>query len=141
MKYGSITFTGKSGERYRFDAWSLETRFRALGAVYFVTKRMQENANYNRACHDSIFIAHTPDLAGEYDTYSRSQRFAKHGANCICILLLENEERRVAIANDLLDLHSTHCNDNTPWAKRVSVDAMAVSADAATAKPSLLPLP
>jgi hypothetical protein len=141
MKYGSITFTGKSGEKYRFDAWSLETRFRALGAVYFVTKRMHENTTYTRASHDSIFIGHTPDLAGQYDTYSRSASFAKHGANCICILLLENEERRVAVANDLLDLHSTHCNNTAPWTKRVSADAMAVGADATTERAALLPLP
>ena len=110
MKFGSVTFAGRSGERYRFEAWSFDTRFKALGAVYFVTRRSQENATYNRASHDSIFIGHTADLAALYDTYSRSERFAKHGANCICVLPIQNEEQRSAVADDLLGLHSTHCN-------------------------------
>lgn len=110
MKHGSITFTGKSGEKYRFDAWSLETRFRALGAVYFVTKRTLENTTYNRAGHDNIYIGQTANLADPFDTHSRFECFTKHGANCVCILVLESEGRRIAVADDLLELHSTHCN-------------------------------
>lgn len=133
MKYGSISFTGKSGERYRFDAWSLDTRFRARGAVYFVTRRQQENATYSRASHDRIFIGHTADLAGQYDTYSQSERFAKHGANCICILLIEDEEQRIAVANDLLGGPSTHCN-NHPLSGLASAGATTDSSQSLAAK-------
>ena len=110
MRYGSITFTGKSGEKYRFDAWSLETRFKALGAVYFVTRRAMENTTYNRASHDNIYIGQTASLADPFDTHSRFGCFTKYGANCVCVHLLENEAQRNAVENDLLDLHSTHCN-------------------------------
>ena len=110
MKYGSITFTGKSGERYRFDAWSIETQFKALGAVYFVTKRAMESTTYNRASHDNIYIGQTASLADPFETHSRFACFTKYGANCVCIHLLEDEERRNAVENDLLQLYSTHCN-------------------------------
>jgi hypothetical protein len=117
MRYGSITFTGKSGEKYRFDAWSIETRFKALGAVYFVTKRAMGNATYNRASHDNIYIGQTANLADPFETHSRFDCFRKHGANCVCIHVLEDEERRNAMENDLLELHSTHCNQQQRMAR------------------------
>ena len=110
MKYGSVTFTGKSGKKYRFDAWSIETRFRALAAVYFVTKRSMENPTYNRASHDNIYIGQTANLADPFETHARFACFTKHGANCVCIHLLEDEEQRIAAERDLLELHTTYCN-------------------------------
>jgi len=121
MRYGSITFTGKSGEKYRFDAWSIETRFKALGAVYFVTKRTQENATYNRAAHDNIYIGQTANLADPFETHSRFACFTKYGANCVCIHVLEGEERRIGVENDLLELHSTHCNQQQRMARLFDV--------------------
>jgi len=110
MKHGSISFTGKSGERYRFESWSLETRFKPLAAVYFVTKRKNERSTFNRAQHDSIYIGQTANLADPFATHSRFHCFAKHGANCVCIHLLESEEERIAVESDLLEVHSPHCN-------------------------------
>lgn len=110
MKFGTITFSGKSGEKYRFDAWSLETRFKPLGAVYFVTKRAQNDGTYNRASHDSIYIGQTANLADPFATQSQFDCFRKHGANCICLYVLEGEEQRIAVEEDLIALHSTHCN-------------------------------
>jgi hypothetical protein len=126
MKYGSITFSGKSGERYRFEAWSIETRFKALGAVYFVTKRARENATYNRASHDNIYIGQTASLANPFDTHSRFACFTKYGANCVCVCLLEDEEQRNAVENDLLGLHHTHCNQQQRAARlfELSEEAM-----------------
>jgi len=110
MKYPDITFSGKSGEKYRFQAWSLETRFKPMAAVYLVTKRAFDSATYNRACHDSIYIGQTANLADPFATGSLFDCFTKHGANCICIYLLEDEEQRIAVEQDLVALHSTHCN-------------------------------
>jgi hypothetical protein len=110
MKHGSISFTGKSGERYRFESWSLETRFKPLAAVYFVTKRKNERSTFNRAQHDSIYIGQTANLADPFATHSRFDCFAKHGANCVCVHPLESEEQRIAVENDLLELHSPQCN-------------------------------
>jgi hypothetical protein len=124
MKHGVISFTGKSGERYRFDSWSLETRFKALAAVYFVTKRTNERSSSNRAQHDSIYIGQTANLADPFATHSRFDCFAKHGANCVCIHLLENEAQRIAVENDLLELHSTHCNLQERFARLVDLEQL-----------------
>jgi hypothetical protein len=110
MRYPGVTFTGKSGEKYPFQAWSLETRFKPLAAVYFVTKRAQDNTTYRRASHDGIYIGQTASLADPFGTEAQFECFRKHGANCICIHLLESEERRIAVEQDLIALHRTYCN-------------------------------
>ena len=81
-----------------------------MGAVYFVTRRAYDNSTYRRACHDGIYIGHTENLAEALTAHVHSERFKKFGANCVCVLLLDDEERRVAVEEDLLAVHSTHCN-------------------------------
>jgi hypothetical protein len=110
VNYPDITFTGKSGGKYRFQAWSLDTRFKPMAAVFIVTKRAQDNSTYRRASHDSIYIGQTGNLADPFGTESQFDCFRKHGANCICICLFENEVQRIAVEEDLIALHSTHCN-------------------------------
>jgi len=110
MKHSDITFSGKSGVKYRFQVWSLDTRFKPLAAVYVVTKRAQTHSTYNQASHESIYIGQTANLADPFATESQFDCFRKHGGNCICIHLIEAEERRIAAEDDLLALHSTHCN-------------------------------
>lgn len=110
MQYGGITFSGTSGEKYYFQAWSLETRFKSFAAVYFVTKRMVEKGTYRRASHEEIYIGQTESLANPFATQSKFDCFKKHGANCVCICLVTSEEQRIAIEQDLLAGHQTTCN-------------------------------
>jgi len=111
MRQGSVNFAGKSGERYHFQAWSLEARFKPIAAVYFVTKRAYDNGTYHRASHDGIYIGQTADLSGALAAEGQLDRFRKYGANCVCVYVLADEERRIAVERDLLDAHHTHCNN------------------------------
>ena len=108
--YGGITFNGKSGEKYYFKAWPLVTRFNPLAAVYFVTRRAFVDKTYHRASHESIYIGHTADLTTPLATSTQLACFEKNNANCICIFLEASEERRLAIAQDLMAAHHTTCN-------------------------------
>ena len=110
VKFGAVTFSGKSGEKYYFQVWPLETRFRSVAAVYFVTKRVRENQTYDRACHEGIYIGQTENLTGLFATQSRLDLFKKHGANCVCVYLVKNEERRLAVEQDLIAVHTPPCN-------------------------------
>jgi hypothetical protein len=109
--YGGITFTGKSGEKYFFHAWPLQTRFKAIAAVYFVTKRSYSNKTYRIAGHDGIYIGQTASLADPFATQAYLDCFGKHGANCVCVHLLEDEDRRRAVERDMMDAHPTTCNE------------------------------
>jgi len=111
-KFVGVTFAGKSGEKYYFHAWPLETRFKSVGAVYFVTKRVFSNQTYGRrASHEGIFIGQTDNLADPLSTQTQLTCFKKHGANCVCVCLVPNEQQRLAIEQDLIAGHSTSCND------------------------------
>jgi hypothetical protein len=121
--YGGITFNGKSGEKYYFKAWPLQTRFNALGAVYFVTRRVFSDKTYRRASHESIFIGQTTDLTAPLATSTQLACFDKHAANCICVYVEANEERRIAIAQDLLAAHRTTCNDAREHRTRAQAEA------------------
>lgn len=110
--YRRIFFTGKSGQKYDFHAWPLETRFKPMGAVFFVTRRSHENKTYLRSgSHESIFIGKTGDLSAPLGSQTLLDRFTKHGANCVCVHLVANEERRLAAEQDLIAGNSTHCNE------------------------------
>ena len=110
MRQGNVTFVGKSGERYHFQAWSLDAKFKSIAAVYFVTKRAYDNSTYRRACHDGIFIGQTGDLSGALTDAGQLERFRKYGANCVCVYALADDARRIAVERDLLDVNHTHCN-------------------------------
>ena len=117
MRQGSVFFGGKSGEKYHFQVWPLETRFKSVAAVYFVTKRAYDNSTYRRACHDGIYIGQTENLSGSLAAEAQLERFRKFGANCVCVYLLPDEERRIAVEQDLLAAHSTHCNQQARAAR------------------------
>ncbi len=109
-KFGGVSFSGKSGEKYYFEAWPLETRFKSLAAVYYVTKRLFQNTTYRRASHEGIYIGQTSSLADAFSTHFRLDCFSKHGANCVCVCVIAGDERRAATEQDLLAAHSTSCN-------------------------------
>jgi hypothetical protein len=107
MRIGTVVFSGKSGEKYSFEAWPMETRFKPMAAVYFVTKREAGNGTYNRAGHEHMFLGHTPDISGPLGTDAQLAWFDKHGANCVCVYAAESEPRRVAIQQDLEEAYPT----------------------------------
>src|SRR5688500_12434171 len=51
MRIGSVVFNGRSGEKYCFEVWPVETRFKPAAAVYFVTKRELTAGVFTRAGH------------------------------------------------------------------------------------------
>jgi hypothetical protein len=100
----TITFKGKSGERYRFQAWPMETKFKAVGGVYLITKRVFEDRTFTtKASHQALAIGQTPDLAVSLVSESERAKLIAQGANCICVCAAADEARRVQIEKDLID--------------------------------------
>lgn len=111
MRKGAITFTGKSGLRYPFMVWSLDTRFKPVGGVYFITQRVIDKNSHLRPHHSAIFIGKTENLAQAFNAEAMPERFKKFGANCICVHLHDDAAQRASIERDLLSVYSTDCND------------------------------
>ncbi len=109
--FGNILFSGRSGSKYRFHVWPLETRFKPLAGVYFITRRVFENRNYRLASHEGVYIGQTSNLAAVFESSALLERFRKHGANCICVCPIADEGQRLATEQDLLASNRTPCND------------------------------
>jgi|SRR6516162_934822 len=107
-KFGTITFTGKSGRKYTFTAYSRDSEFNDLGAVYFMTKRTIDRAG--KLSHARIYVGQTDSLERRPLNHERKPCFDQHGANCVCIYVEREETIRRAIETDIRQAYDPPCN-------------------------------
>ncbi len=107
-KLASITLTGKSGTKYPFDVYPRSDEFKALGAVYFMTKRVKDSDGNGN--HTFIYVGETGDLSDRPLNHHRTECFDRHGANCVLIHLEGNRTTRLAIEKDLREAYDPPCN-------------------------------
>lgn len=105
---GTPTFTGTSGEKYEFTAFSRNTKFKAVGAVYFMTRRLKRSEGGFRHAH--IYVGETENLSKRPLNRQRKVCFDKKGANCVCIYLESSESKRLKIAAGLRNKYDPPCN-------------------------------
>lgn len=110
MHKGSILFTGESGQRYTFMVWPMDTRFKSVGGVYFITQRIIDKHRHLRPHHSAIFIGQTDNLAQSFNVDVMPERYLEFGANSICVHLHDDAIHRAAIERDLLSVYRTDCN-------------------------------
>lgn len=108
-KISSATFKGKSGETYGFNAYPMGQAFKAVGAVYAVTRRYKNsNGGYS---HEIIYVGETGDLSTRFDDHHKADCFTRHNANCICTHGDNDEDSRLAKEDDLIKQQNPSCND------------------------------
>lgn len=110
-RYGDLMLSGRSGAKYCFQTWPLETRFRSVGAVFFVTKRLITDQTFRRASHAVIYIGQTADLSDPLAAQAQLSAFERHGANCICVCQIADESQRLAIVEDMVASHQPYLNN------------------------------
>jgi hypothetical protein len=104
-----LTITGKSGKKYSFDIYSLDTIFKAVGGIYVFTRRYQgADSKYN---HDYIYCGKTDDLSTRFDNHHKEDCIKKNKANCICVMGVSTEKERTTIEEDILKGNNFKCND------------------------------
>ena len=91
-KYGTVTFTGESGKKYEFTAYSFDTEFNKSGGVYFITKRSSNDEGGHS--HTRIYVGQTGDLSERFDDHHKAECFSSNSANCKCIFGESNEKKR-----------------------------------------------
>jgi hypothetical protein len=100
----TIEFTGKSGERYRFQVLPIGTTFKALAAVYVVTKRTFDDRTFTtRASHQPLAIGETANLAATFLAKSELKTLAAKGADHICVCAIADQARRSRVERDLIE--------------------------------------
>jgi hypothetical protein len=103
-KSTSINFAGKSGQRYCFQAWPLDTTLSPMGGgIFIITKRECLDRTFpTKASHRCLVIGHTADLAAAL-TKADLRKLLEQGANCICVYRLSSDAERVQVENDLIE--------------------------------------
>ena len=107
-KFRTVTYTGESGSKYTFTAYSRDSDFNAVGAVYFITRRTgNDEGGYS---HTKIYVGETSDLSSRPLSHHRKECFDKHQANCVCLLVEDDHETRLEIELDLRRKYNPPCN-------------------------------
>ena len=108
----NVTFTGVSGRKYEFTAWTIDPNFldvgafRDVGAVYIFTRR---DGNHYRA----LYIGQTEALRTRLSNHEQWACVRKHGVNSICIHPENNSRTRLEIERDIRDAVRPPCNKET----------------------------
>ncbi|WP_114911531.1 GIY-YIG nuclease family protein [Acidibrevibacterium fodinaquatile] len=104
-KIGKIDIRGLSGETYRFDVYDQQSVLKAISVVYLISKRT-ENQDKSGFYHNYIYFGQTENLYNRMINHHKAECFVKHGANCISILAVDDEKRRLEIEGDLIKQYS-----------------------------------
>lgn len=107
-KITGATFKGKRGS-YSFEVYSLDTSFKAVGAVYIFTKRTIGVGG--KGTHAFIYIGETDSLKDRIPNHEKWSCIERNGANCICVHRDDDEDSRLTKETDLRDGNATPCND------------------------------
>ena len=107
-KIEDVTFTGLSGAQYAFVAYTLDTTFNDVVAVYVFAKQVRAVAS--RSYHP-LYTGQTEELNNRYVNHEKWPCVNQNGVNSICVLREDNEDRRFAIETDLIRNQNAPCND------------------------------
>src|SRR5687767_6300576 len=101
-KLGELTIPGKSGRKYKFDAYPLHTVWTRISAVYIVTHRdVLLEGGVEHVCIHLGESQNLQEMPPPPVTLLKG-----HRANCICILKEDDAKRRREIIEDILDASS-----------------------------------
>ena len=76
---------GQSGTKYSFDFYSIDTVFKALGAVYVITERTLKPAG--GGSHAYIYVGETGDLGTRFSSHHKQDCFDTHRPGLIALVL------------------------------------------------------
>lgn len=104
-KISTIELTWISGKKYTFIVYSSDTVFKAIGGIYMISKR-----NNQEKTHKFIYIWETGDLSTRFSNHHRQSCFDQRWYNCISVYLEDDEDERLIIEEDLIDEYDLPCN-------------------------------
>jgi hypothetical protein len=100
-KICDVDAVGRSGNKYAFQVYSLDTTFKSLPGVYIFLSSSN---------HNPVYVGETGDLSCRFDDHHKAGPIRQHGADRIGVLLEQDAERRLAIERDLLSNYNWPCN-------------------------------
>ena len=108
-KIRTLTLKGRSGEKYEFNVYPIDASFKAVGAVYAVTRRYKDSEGGYK--HDILYVGETEDLSTRFQNHHKADCFKQHNANCICTHRDDDLDSHVTKEDDLIEQYKPDCND------------------------------
>ena len=106
-KMEDVTFS-VGGKKYPFDAFSTDTSFNDVSAVYIFTKRTVSNG---KGSHSPLYIGETSELGARIANHEKWPCVKTSGCNRICVHMVKGTQNRRAIEKAFLNAFKTPCND------------------------------
>lgn len=100
----NISLLGKSGKKYTFDIYTLDTKFNSVGGVYVFI-------HLHDSLYDLIYCGQTQDLSTRFDNHHKQDCIDSHNATHICVMRVDSEVKRTEIETDILANNYFPCND------------------------------
>ena len=105
-KIAEATFSA-GGKDYSFNAYSTDTSFKDISAVYIFTKRTVSNG---KGSHSFLYIGETGELGTRIKNHEKWDCVNAFGCNCICVHSVSGDQNRLAIEKAFRNEHQTPCN-------------------------------
>lgn len=74
-----LTIIGKSGKKYEFNIYTLDTNFNPVGGVYIFI-RLYKNQ------YSLIYCGKTEDLSTRFDNHHKADCIEDNNANRLCVM-------------------------------------------------------
>lgn len=103
-----MNLSGGSGTSYVFQVYPLDTPFKEVGGVYVISRRTVKLDGGGN--HDIYYVGQTLTLAERFNDHHKAEHWERREANCISVLVEENERVRLAIEADLIAAFNPCCN-------------------------------
>ena len=106
-KIADATFAGASGTEYSFTAYTTDTAFENIGAVYIFTKRTVAN---DQGSHKFLYVGESGELSDRIANHNEWPCVNRNDCNAICVHAEDDGGERLKIEKDLLDGNDPPCN-------------------------------
>lgn len=102
--------TGKSGETYTFNVYNKDMRFNDfIPGVYFIS---HQRLNDDHAVEEkAIYIGESDNVDRALQSHDKQACFEEHDYNRISFYRAADQQKREAVANDLIKALKPGCND------------------------------
>lgn len=96
----NITFVGDSGKGYKFTAYTKDTSFYDVGAVYIFTRRVWEDGKYK---YRFLYVGETEELGTRIRYHEKWDCVNGYDCDSICVHGEENSSERLKKERDLIN--------------------------------------
>ena len=105
-KTETLTVEGLSGTKYKFNIYPIGTNFKDVGGVYTYTKENNDDT------HTLLYVGRTESFQDRLGPdHHKYYCVIRNGGTHICTHRNDDEDVQKRIERDILQKHSTPCND------------------------------